>query len=299
LKRVLLYDVDSTIPNLPLMKISAYHKKMGDVVGFHTTEPDIIYASVIYPKNRHKINGLKFFYPNARIHIGGSGHSLGRTLPEKIEFIKPDYDLYPSEYSQGFTTRGCIRNCHFCIVPKKEGGLKRWQHPKAFHDERFDTLMIMDNNWLADKKWFLETSGWIVERGLDVKEHGLDIRLVDSEIARRLKELGIEHHHFAWDILEIEPIVRKKIKLLKKHGFELRSKVQFYVYVDSDSDADYDSAVYRCRKLKKWGTSPYIMFNIAKKRTERIKKLQRWANRKWLFWSIDIEDYNLRKTHTS
>jgi hypothetical protein len=40
--RVSLIDIDSIIPNLALMKISAYHKSKGDVVGFKLPSPDKI-----------------------------------------------------------------------------------------------------------------------------------------------------------------------------------------------------------------------------------------------------------------
>ena len=81
---------------------------------------------------------------------------------------------------------------------------------------------------------------------------GLDIRLVDSEIAKRLFE--IRNHHmlsFAWDSMKDESAVRKGIELLKQAGFTksmLRARVQFYIYVDSD--ADYESGLYRCRELR-------------------------------------------------
>ncbi len=45
---VLLINVDSRMPNLALMKISAFHKALGDDVSFNNVDgPDIVYASVI------------------------------------------------------------------------------------------------------------------------------------------------------------------------------------------------------------------------------------------------------------
>jgi hypothetical protein len=38
--------------------------------------------------------------------------------------------------------------------------------------------------------------------------------------------------------------------------------------------------------------NPFVMFNIDNKKSKRIKELQRWANRKWAFWSCDIADYS-------
>ena len=71
--KVLLIDVDSTIPNLALMKISTWKKSQGCTVGFDVSDPDEIYASCVFAKNKHKLDGLKFLYPNAKIDLGGGG----------------------------------------------------------------------------------------------------------------------------------------------------------------------------------------------------------------------------------
>ncbi len=78
--RTLLVDVDSTIPNLALMHISTWKKAEGNEVGFSVTDPDEIYASCVFDWNRHKTDGLRFMYPDARIDIGGSGVSLSLPL---------------------------------------------------------------------------------------------------------------------------------------------------------------------------------------------------------------------------
>lgn len=293
--KVLLVDIDSKIPNLALMKISAYHKAQGDMVGFDIVDPDKVYASVVFKKNKHLVDGLRFYYPNADIIIGGSGYDLSITLPDKIEYIKPDYLLYPDcDYSIGFSTRGCIRKCHFCIVPEKEGKIRRVQHPENWYNPGFDKIMFLDNNILADKQRFIEITNWCIENDLKVWfTQGLDIRLLDIEIAKQLLKIKTwKSIFFAWDHISIEPIVKDGIATLMQAGFtksDLRSNVQFYVYVDSDSE--YESGVYRCRQLKSMSCNPFVMFNIDRKPTKRIRELQRWANRKWAFWSCDISEY--------
>ena len=79
-----MIDADSTIPNLALMKISAYHKSIGDTVGFDVEDPDKVYCSIIFKKNRHLADGLRFIYPDAELDIGGSGYDLKKVLPEYI-----------------------------------------------------------------------------------------------------------------------------------------------------------------------------------------------------------------------
>lgn len=294
--KVLLIDVDSKIPNLALMKISAYHKSIGDEVGFCVGDPDKVYASVVFKKNRHHVDGLKFFYPDADIDIGGSGYDLKKKLPEEIENMKPDYSIYPDcDYSMGFTTRGCFRNCYFCIVPEKEGKLHKVQHPEQWYNPEFDKIMFLDNNILADKDHFFDITDWCMSKDLKVWfTQGLDIRLLDVEIGERLLQMKIwKSIFFAWDHVRDERTIKENIQILQDAGFsksKLKSLVQFYVYVDSD--ADYDTGVYRCRELKKLNCNPFVMYNIDQKKTKRIKELQRWANRKWAFWSCDISEYD-------
>ena len=291
--RISLRDVDSKIPNLALMKISAYHKQKGDVVGFNLHNPDKIYTSIIFKKNKGQALNQSLS-DEIEKEWGGSGIN-NNWLPDEIEYIKPDYDLYPSEYSQGFITRGCIRNCHFCIVPSKEGKLQRWQHPKDFHDDRFDTIMVMDNNWLAEREWFFETSQWIIDNGLKTIENGLDIRLIDEEVVNQLADLKIKLWHFAFDFTKLEPIIRDKVQLLKDCGISPKNKCDFYVYCHNDEQ--YKDALYRCNVLRELGASAFLMFNCDNGKTRRIKDLAKWCNRKCLYWSIPFERYS-RLLHT-
>jgi hypothetical protein len=288
---ILLIDIDSKIPNRALINLYSWHKAQGDQVGFNVSDPDIVYASVIFKKNKHLVDGLRSWYPNAEIVIGGSGYDLAKKLPHEIENIFPDYSLYPDmDYSLGFTTRGCIRNCYFCVVPKKEGHIQRWQHPKEFHDPRFKTIQLLDNNWLADREWFFETSNWIIDHDLKLIENGLDIRLLDQELAEQIARFKMAKPlKFAFDSMADKEAVLKGVELLKAAGVNVRQNVQFYVYVHDDNQ--YDSGVERCRILKQIGTNPFVMFNMDNLATPRIKGLKRWANRKWLFWSMDIEQY--------
>lgn len=295
--KVLLIDVDSTMPNLALMKISAYHKSIGDECGITNIDrPDKVYASVIFKKNKHLVDGIKFFYPESEIVIGGSGYDIHTKLLSVIENMKPDYDLYPDmEYSMGYSSRGCDRNCSFCIVHEKEGAFRRAHHPNHWHDPRFDKIVFLDNNILLDKEWFYEITDFCIDNNLKTWfTQGLDARLLDDGIAHRLKELRMfKGLFFAWDNIKDEKTIVNKIKMLKNAGINTRNHVIFYVYVDGDYE--YDSGVYRCRILKYLGVNPFVMFNIDEPPSRRINDLRRWANRKQLFWSCDIDEYDRKK----
>jgi tRNA A37 methylthiotransferase MiaB len=136
--RVGLFDVDShNFPNLPLMKISAYHKAKGDDVEFidFFKHYDKVYVSKVFGD---EYSSMDMTCINAdEITYGGTGFAItvedgkeiyhkdrDRNLPEELEHIYPDYSLYPEltkNKAYGFLTRGCCNDCEFCIVSKKEG----------------------------------------------------------------------------------------------------------------------------------------------------------------------------------
>lgn len=133
-----LISVDShNFPSLPLMKLSAWHKKQGDEVEWYDIfgQYDRVYMSKVFsdtPDYGMVINNAK------EVIRGGTGYAIhgagGETyrkeddpaLPDEVEHIYPDYDLYGiKDTAYGFLSRGCPRGCMFCIVAKKEGQCSR------------------------------------------------------------------------------------------------------------------------------------------------------------------------------
>lgn len=289
--KTLLIDIDSTIPNLALMHISTWKKAQGNEVGFGIIDPDEVYASIVFKKNKHTADGLRFLYPDAKIDVGGCGYDLHKNLPSEVDLMMPDYSLYPKWQSDlGFTTRGCGRNCYFCIVPKKEGKFHINQHPREFHDPSHKSIVLMDNNVLWDKEWFFEITDWMLKNNLAVDfNQGLDLRLMDGDIAKRIAELKPLHYwHFAFDNINYKDDVIKGIGLLKDAGVGIRNKCNVYVYLHDDSQME--DALERCQILKELGTLPYIMVNREAKRTQRMTDLKRWT-RPQIFFSTDFENY--------
>ena len=297
---VLLIDLDSTIPNLALMKVSTYYKDRGHTVGWAIEDPDIAYISCIFKKNAEKAKSseymLKTLYPNIKIDLGGPGVSLSKKLPEDIENCQPDYTIYPDcDYSIGFTTRGCIRNCSFCIVPKKEGKLKFIQPIEKVHKPKHKAIKLLDNNVLASPENFKKICNYCHDNKIKIDfSQGLDARLLTDELASYLAKVKPMHcFDFAFDSLDYTKDVINTVELLKKHGINPRSKVMFYVYVSKDMDGPtgVKSALIRCDILRNLGTNPYIMLNIDDEPMEIMRDLKRWANRKAIFWSCDFKDY--------
>ena len=94
--KVGLIDVDGTLPNLALMKLSAWHKAQGDEVEFALPiAGDVygkLYASAIFTRSRARCEELKARY-GERIDIGGTGFNdvffLGYIPEVNISFILP------------------------------------------------------------------------------------------------------------------------------------------------------------------------------------------------------------------
>lgn len=297
--KALLVDVDSKFPNLALMHISTWRKSLGIETGFNIADPDEVWASVIFKWNRHKVDGLKYWYPDAKIDIGGVAYDLRKNLPAEVDLMMPDYSLYPEWQSDlGFTTRGCDRGCYFCVVTRKEGRFHIHQHPEEFHDPKHRSIVLMDNNILWDKSWFFEVTDWIIEHKMKVDfNQGLDIRLMDKDIARRIKELKpLKKWHFAFDSLDYKDNVLSGIHMLREAGVNIRSMTNWYVYMHNDDQ--YDSALERCNLLRAEDALPFIMVNRDAERTIRMTDLKRWT-RPQIFFSTSFEDYVPNRTDTS
>jgi len=283
--KVGLVDVDSKIPNLALMKLSAYHKSQGDEVGMHSPlfdSPDKIYLSKVFTATD------KFAYlpTDCDVIQGGSGYDLGVKLPDEIECIYPDYSLYGIDYAMGFTTRGCIRECGFCIVPRKEGKIRPVADIHQFWNGQ-KHLMLMDNNLTADSEHFNLIVKQLIKHKIKTNfSQGLDIRLIDDEKAELLAKVSLWNQiHFAWDSMNEEAEVMRGIDILARHM--PLSRVMFYVLIGWGTSEDED--LYRVEMLKSLKVDPFVMpFD---RTIEYQRKFARWVNMKAIFKTVAWPDY--------
>ena len=297
-RKILLIDIDriaskqNTLPNLPLMKLSRYHKKLGDKICLNKCDdPDILYISCVFTWHRAYAFQVKKMYESlgVKVEVGGSGVDIKKELPYEVEHFKPDYNLYKIDYSMGFTSRGCIRRCPWCIVPKKEGYIKDHAPLEEFLDPRFDKLILLDNNFLASPNWEKNLRE-IIARRLKVNfNQGLDIRLIDRYNAKLLYKTRFYNHnfnhrqlHFAWDLPQIEDQVMKGIKILFDVGFKPWN-LMFYVLVGYNTSFEED--MYRVKKLIQLRIDPFVMiyrdFSGKPQRINPIlKHFARWVNKR-------------------
>lgn len=281
--KVGLIDIDSKIPNLALMKLSAWAKSKGHEVEL---------TSPLFAKQYDEIWASKVFdfteMPNLpeNVVVGGSGVDLGTHLPfEDAEFM-PDYELYDCEYAIGFTTRGCNRRCPWCIVPQKEG---KWYPVADIYDFWSDQkkIMLLDSSINTNENHFLMICDQMGRNNIQVDfSQGLDIRYLTDAQAMVLSNLKLwKQIHFAWDLIQLEKHVREGIKILDR--YKLIHKSMFYVLIGFNSTPEED--LYRIEVLRGLGIDPFVMpydkFNNYQRR------FARWVNHKAIFKSVTWENY--------
>jgi len=281
--KILLIDVDSKIPNLALMKISAWHKNQGNKVFLNNGcgDPDKVHISCIFSQNRGKALGMGTMF-NCPVEIGGYGVNNAQ-LSDAIEHMMPDYSLYPSmDFSMGYTSRGCIRKCPFCIVWRKEGSIRNHASIGEFWNSKHQKIVIFDNNFLASPRW-KENIEFLITHKLQVSFcQGLDIRLVNDENALWLRlvksktmSFGSPMYYFAFDNPVIEDDVRRGVKTLKKHGIK-PYYLTFYMLCGFNTTHEED--MHRFKVLRELGCYPYVMKYNDRGDDPWLNDFDRWVN---------------------
>lgn len=216
--KIRLLASDSKIPNIAIMKISSYHKSLGDDVDWYNPMFDMYNTDIFYESKVFTFSPQYQYYPlNAKIIRGGTGIDVKSKLDDEIERISDlDYSLYPDcDYSIIFLSRGCIRKCQFCVVPKKEGIIHKVASPKLNPNGKW--IMLLDNNFFACREWrenieILKS----YNQPIDFNQ-GIDLRILTEEMAIALGQLKTKTIHCAWDNYEDKDFVLKGIKLLSKY----------------------------------------------------------------------------------
>lgn len=297
-----LIDVDGhNFPNLPLMKLSAWHKQQGDSVEWYepmfTGHCDRVYMSKVFtftPDYEYCIDADK-------IIRGGTGYSYpdgGLKLPDEIEHIYPDYTIYHDRIPEtrntayGFLTRGCPRGCDFCIVEKKEGRTARKVADLSEFWNGQKNIVLLDPNMFACREWKNLSQQLIDSRAWIDFSQGCDIRLMTPEKVNMLCQMKINQIHFAWDNYSDKDMILPRFREFKEiTGWDKR-KLSVYVLCNFNTTLEQDlERVYTLREL---GYTPYIMIydkqNV--KRGSDLRRLQRWVNSKPAFYAVEkFEDF--------
>lgn len=306
MKNILLIDADSTIPNIAIMKLSEFHKSMGNQVDFVKlnmpyypnkkkklfyvpTGYDKVFCSVVFEGNASFIKGDTIIF-------GGSGCDLSVTLTDEIENSPLDYSLYPeNDTSYGFITRGCIRKCYFCKVPQKEGMIRRVSNIDSIVNPKYKKTKFLDNNILALPEHY-EILKELVQKKIKCNFcQGLDIRLITRENSELLSQLNyFGDYMFAFDDINSMSLIEKKLELLY---WRRDWNFKFFVYVHPEMLIK--DTVTRIEWLKDRKILPYFMRDIScwgSQYREFYIDMAAYCNQPNLVRKMDFETF-LRKRH--
>lgn len=307
MKEIGLIDVDGhNFPNLALMRISAYHKALGDNVEWWQTDfkyYDKVYMSKIFsdaysPDIQEPINC-------GEVIKGGTGYSISlgsdgkehfdkenhKDLPPEIEKMFPDYSIYPQfDFAVSMTSQGCPRGCSFCHVAAKEGRCAvKVANVSDFWDGQKE-IRILDPNITAlkeaDKRDLMRQ--YINTKAMLDFTQGLDIRLLNDADIADINQMRLRTLHFAWDNPKdnLEP----KFKAFAKQ-FRRKSNIGM-VYCLTNYNSTMEENLYRIYTLRDLGYDPYVMIYDKPNAPKEIRRLQRWCNSKFIFKSCKkFEDY--------
>ena len=288
-----LIDVDGhNFPNFALMRSSAYYKSKGYNVEWATmfSEYDKVIASKIFTFSQD-FNYLSL--KSNEIIKGGTGYDIKSKLPDDIEqSLSMDYSIYPQyPFSIQFFSRGCIRNCPFCLVRDKEGYIAPADPVEL--NPKGDWIEVLDNNFFANSEW-KGSIDYLLKQKQPINLHGVDVRIMNEEQAFYLNKLKMKRNlHIAWDLPQIDLTDRLKemIKYVKPY------KITCYVLVGFNSTIEQD--LFRLNTLKSLGITPFVQpyrdFTNKRKPKPYELDIARWANKMWIFKSCDFENFKPRK----
>lgn len=256
---------------------------------------DLIYISKVFTDTPMPewLNGYIAHNRN-RVFAGGTGFYFDKApaLPAEIEHHMPDYHLYDdwiknetekariravnsgkvfneksflsqfkeyTDYSIGFTTRGCFRKCPFCVNQKYD---KVFLHSplEEFFDKSRKKICLLDDNILGCPQWkdiFSELNA----TGKKFKfKQGLDERLLTDEKCEVLFNSNWDGDYtFAFDNIKDYDLIHKKLELIRKHTDS--TCIRFYVLVGFESTdySDIENMWKRIELLMRYKCFPYIM----------------------------------------
>ena len=272
------------------MKLSAYYKMTGNNVvleknydKLHNYDKILIskvFTDTVVPEEILKMNNVEY---------GGTGFYYDKApkLPEAVEHIFPDYHLYDeyvkeqvrngtdiqkfkeyTDMSIGFMTRGCIRQCKFCV---NQNYTKASVHSKIeeFFDPSRKYICLLDDNIFACKDWKSIFDELIATGHKFQFKQGMDERLLTEEKCDYLfnKANYYGDYTFAFDNIKDRPIIEKKLKMIR--DFTSR-QCRFYLFCgfNHDNPGTYSDEFWkqdiidmfeRIRILMKYKCIPYIM----------------------------------------
>lgn len=284
--KVGLINIEPKIFNTAYMQIARYHKDKGDTVEWWTPLEhrgfDVVYCSSLFDyTDRSEI-------PDDVI-CGRTGFDVTSRLSRVIEDCELDYSIYPKcKTSFVWFSKGCNRNCPWCVVPQKEGKFHLVKRKLLNTKGRYVT--VMDNSFFSNPAWE-NVILWLGDMPVDIQ--GIDARILTEEMCKALDSLRRwknKQFKIAWDnpIENLEPKLYEIIQWIKPY------KLMCYVLIGYSSTEEED--LHRVETLRTLGIAPFVMPYNKKDLYQRA--FARWVNHKAIFKKVKWEDYKKNVYHS-
>lgn len=217
------------------------------------TEGDTAYLSVVFSWLLPKAYSRAVWWATAGYHVraGGPAVAFNPGYLAGVAEIGGAVDALAHHNPDAmFTSRGCVRKCSFCAVPKVEGDLVE-----------LDTWplrpIVCDNNLLACSMAHFNhvIDSLMPIRGVDFNQ-GLDARLLTRHHAEWIARLDLKAVRLAWDHTALEDQFLAAFWLLRNAGIAA-GLIHVYVLIGwNDTPAD---ALYRLQTVADLGAYPNPM----------------------------------------
>lgn len=311
-------------PNLACMKMAGYYKELGSNVILKTDYINLdifdrVFISKVFTDTPVEESVLNL----QNVEYGGTGFYYDKApkLPDEIEHHMPDYHLYDEwvkekidnggnrndfkyylDYSIGFVTRGCFRQCEFC-VNRNYKKVSKHSPLNEFMDDSRKKICLLDDNFFGCPSWKdilleLQNTG----KAFQFKQ-GLDERLLTDEKCEMLFKSKYDGDYiFAFDNIADSELVESKLKLLRKYT---QKYPKFYVFCGFDRADRWDMEFWkqdvfdlmkRIKLLQQYHCLPYIMrFNryIESPYQGVYKTVAAWCNQPSFFKKKSLREFGI------
>lgn len=207
-----------------------------------------------------------------------SPQQIGLRGNVNIDLLPPDYSILDGRLYAinatyyAYTSRGCVKRCPWCGVPKIEPEFVPYIDIKpairALREQYGDKpkLKLMDNNVLASPELERIVADLVAlgygrdcftatepkrQRVIDFNQ-GLDAAFLSGKRMRLLSHLSIKPMRLAFDRLEEEPQYLRAVEIARHHGVTKFSAYMLYNFRDTPRDV-YERLKVNIKLNKHWG----------------------------------------------
>lgn len=198
-----------------------------------------------------------------------------------IQIGGPAFDDPGGEFDPGIfvkpgvtvTSRGCVKNCPWCLVPFREGGIRELEIKSGYN--------IFDNNLLACSRPHIEAVFEMLRNQKEPAQFsgGLDAGLLRPWHIELLKSIRLKSMYFACDTPDAFPVIEQAADLLSDFSRNLK---YCYVLVGLNTET-IEQAEDRLIRVFNLGFMPFAMFYRGLDSQNKTLKNPAWGKliRKW------------------